>query len=187
MYRKIVVAVVVSSFAVVPACAVQDGHPQDDKIVSLDGEPYSLGQVRSRFGQQDLHWVVTQDVLDTGVPTAFTSEAKRDAALGIRVNALVSADVSITVTYAVLYEHDNRGGQSLSVSGSLNSLGSFNNKASSIDTFTNDVVLYRNTGRTGCSLFVQRQKFIEELNDHDFCGLFTGDWNDRAQSIGVTF
>jgi hypothetical protein len=46
-------------------------------------------------------------------------------------------------------------------------------------------VLYDKANKLGCSLFVQRQKYIAELNDHDFCGVFTGDWNDKTSSVGV--
>ena len=187
---KIGIALLSISFAVLPACAVDSGQPaaesqdSDDQQVSVDGTLYPRSELHDRFGQQDLHWVITQDVLDSGVPTAFTSEDKRNGALG--VHAVIALDATITTLYAQLYEHNDRGGQTFDVT-TGGDLGNFNDKASSVDTYTNDVVLYEHTGRKGCSLFVQRQKYISALTAHDFCGLFTGNWNDKTSSVGITF
>jgi hypothetical protein len=187
---KIGSALLSISFAILSACAVDSGQPAaespdtDDQQVSVDGALYSRSELHERFGQQDLHWVITQEVLDSGIPAAFTSEDKRNSALGVQ--AVVALDATITTVYASLYEHNDRGGTTLDVTAS-GDLGNFNDKTSSIDTYTNDVVLYEHTGRKGCSLFVQRQKYIAALTGHDFCGLFTGNWNDKTSSVGITF
>ncbi len=98
---------------------------------------------------------------------------------------LAEAGGTIAAIFTHLYEHDDRGGRSHAVTATTDNLGELNNKVSSIDTYAKDVVLYDKANKLGCSLFVQRQKYIAELNDHDFCGVFTGDWNDKTSSVGV--
>ena len=172
--------------ALVPACAGNGAESSSD-LVRIDGIQYSRAQAAERFGNQDLHWIITQEVLDEGIPTAFTSEDKRNAAVGIRADQLQRGDDSpkLLERFATLYRNDDRGGGSKDITGSLNGLGDFNDKASSVDTFGRDIVLYEHANHLGCSLFVQRQKYIAELDDHDFCGLFTGNWNDKASSVSV--
>lgn len=170
------------------ACALDTGEgvAAEDSI-SVDQEVYTRAEFSTAFGDRELHWVLTEEVLDEGIPTAFTSEELRDAFVGREAALPAEPAPGLAATYATLYRNTNRGGQVVNITGHAYNLGdqSFNDAASSVDTFSRDIVLYEHANHLGCSLFVQRQKYISSLGGHDFCGVFTGSWNDKTSSVAV--
>jgi len=156
--------------------------------VRVDGALYSRAQYAQRFGSQDLHWVVDEAARAQGILTAFTTEARRNTALGIREAYIQpSGGPSISVHYATLWASASRGGSQVIITGNaynLNDQG-FDNVATSVETFSRGVVLYEYTYHQGCSLYVQSYKYISHLANHDFCGAFTGDWNNKTSSVAA--
>jgi hypothetical protein len=165
------------------ACAVDETGTSADAI-RVDGVEYSRAEAAETFSNADLHWIVTDD----GIPTAFTTEDKRNLAVGIRadqVDRVGGGDAKILEEYAALWVNADYSGERKPVTASISNLGNFNDRVTSVKTYRRDIVLYQHAGHEGCSLFIQRQKSIEHLTDHDFCGVFTGTWNNQASSVSV--
>ena len=157
-------------------------------LVRIDGALYSSKDAAEAFGDSALHWIA-QGELDEDIPTAFTSEARRNDFLGIDARVPSGHRLLAKTVYADLYEHTNGTGARVSITGPANNLGhqGFNDKASAVDTYSTDIILYehinQNKGNSGCSLHVQKQKQIQ-LNKH-WCRFPSRTWNDLTSSVGV--
>lgn len=161
------------------------------EVVRIDGSLFAWDEYRANFGELDLHWIVTDEVVTSRTPTAFTTEAARDAFLGIPEGALVSAEAEVAADpplRAKLWEHHSRSEdgriQEVRMSRTLETVY-MNDRTSSMRTFAKDVVVYDRADRTGCSLFVQRRKIINHMGLHTFCGNPLKGWNDRISAITV--
>jgi hypothetical protein len=157
--------------------------------VSVDGYLYSLEEFEQQFGNQPLHWVADPDAEAEGVLIAFTTEENRDSALGIRelgededAAAESLGILNAAVNYPVLYQDINYRGQIVVVRQNIANLGSFNDKASSVQAFHFGIILYEDVNYRGCSLHVQQLKQILALAGHRRCNLLR-DWNDAASSV----
>jgi hypothetical protein len=152
--------------------------------VNVDGVLYSREEYAAHFADLDLHWVVDDEARAQGVLIAFTTEANRDAALAANSTGGGKA-LAVDSSYQVCLNKDG-GTPCRTYSTSVDNVGSdFNDKITSVYTRDRAIILYEHAGRTGCSLFVQAHKAIGNLSNHDFCGLFTGSWNDKTSSIGL--
>jgi len=152
--------------------------------VRVDGILYPVQQISEHFGEQDLHWLVTQETLDQGIPTAFTSEEERNAAFGLdeakgAASEEQTADAAVS---AYLYQHIKGKGRRLTITGNAYNLTeqNFNDKTSSVRTYRN-VILYQHAKMRGCSLGIEYGIYVRDLRGIPFCG--GGNWNDRTSSV----
>lgn len=167
-----------------------DEMPPEAESMLVDGVLYSHAQFTQRFEPQALHWVVTQESLDRGVPMAFSNEEARDKALG-RSNADSSmaedpADASASVTNcAILNQHINYRGGAISICGNAPDLRrqGFNDKASSVRTHARPIIMYEHINFRGCSFGVGWGLGLPDLRQWNRCG--GGNWNDKVSSVRV--
>jgi hypothetical protein len=178
------------------ALAAHQHNPPEVVAVQVDGVLYSRAEYVENFGHLDLHWVADNEARAQGILIAYTTEENRDAALrsqqeeefrSQQEEELQPAQVEEQqdVTYLVCRNSDGGGG-CLRSDKTIENLAehNFNNVISYVNTRERAIILYDGFNRGGCSLFVQRQKTID-LDEHDFCGVLTGDWNDKTSSISI--
>jgi hypothetical protein len=188
LFALIAVCVAILAMASTPATyAAHTGQDTDVVAVRVDGVLYSYEQFIQQFGTQDLHWVVDEH---EGILTAYTSEEKRDRAVGIRATDILSPDestITLATTYAILYENIGYTGQEVHISGDAYNLAeqNFDNKASSVHVWAKPIILYQLPNMAGCDLYIQKYKDISDLRDHTLCGRWPSNWNDRASSVKV--
>jgi len=154
--------------------------------VRVDGILYPIQQFTENFDDQDLHWIVTHETLDQGIPTAFTSEEERNAALDLdeakgAAREEQTADAAVS---AYLYQHIKGRGRKLTITGNAYNLTEqkFNDKTSSVKTYR-IIILYQHSRMRGCSLGIDPGLYVKDLRQIPFCG--GGNWNDRTSSVRV--
>jgi hypothetical protein len=157
--------------------------------VRVDGVLYSRAQFTQRFGQQDLHWVLDTESEARGILIVYTTEARRNAALGLTETNFQQPTTGVLTTYATLWRDRWKGGQAVAITGHAYDLRdqSFNDAASSVETLSKEIILYEHSNHGGCSLYIQSNKYISYLNYHTFCNSLFGTWNDKTSSVKVVF
>jgi hypothetical protein len=172
------------------SAAEEPASPQTQQVTSVrvDGIVYSPEQFEQRFTTQSLHWVDDPEAEAQGLLIAFTTEEKRDAALGLdkpegqRLSARPSA--ASAPLFPMVNKHDSYHGPSVQVRENKASLGSFNDEASSVETFDFGLTLYEHTNYRGCSLFLRPNTNISDLDDRRRCSINPfKTWNDNVSSI----
>jgi hypothetical protein len=172
------------------SAAEEPASPQTRQVASVrvDGVVYPQEQFEQRFGTQALHWVSDPEAEAQGVLVAYTTEEKRDAALGLdkpegqRFSAPPSA--AAARAFPIVYKDARRRGQLIVVKGNKVSLGSFNDKASSLQTFHYGLILYEHAGYRGCSIYFRPLTQVADLRLNRRCSINPlSNWNDRASSI----
>jgi len=153
--------------------------------VQVDGVTYTHAQFTARFGTQQLHWVVTPTILAAGTPTAFTTEAKLNRAMG---SPATERAVGIAATSAVLYQYANLGGRALTITGNAYNLTEqdFNDRTSSVTAYRT-VTLYQHSQMRGCSFRIIPPSggylIVWDLADWSYCD--GGSWDNRTSSVRV--
>jgi hypothetical protein len=165
-------------------------HRQNPEVVAVrvDGVLYSRAEYEEHFGHLDLHWVVNDAARARGILIAFTTLENRDAALGRQRDASSQPEDAIQqvdVSYQVCLGPNGTGGCQV-FTDSVDTLGAYDNAITSVYTRDRAITLYDlSHPRRGCTLYVQTHKAIGHLAGHDFCGLSTGDWNNKTSAIGL--
>jgi hypothetical protein len=152
--------------------------------VQVDGVLYSRDEYAQLFGEMDLHWVVDEEARGRGILIAFTSEENRDAAIeSQRAAGLRPRLEPLDPSYQVCLEKEGTGG-CRTYAWNVEFLGTYNDRITSVYTRDKAITLYEHAVRRGCSLYVEPHQAIDNLSTFDFCGAFTGSWNDKTSSIG---
>lgn len=170
----------------------QEASPSFESV-QIDGVLYSRAQFAQRFGHRDMHWAVTQESLDQGIPMAFSTEEKRNAVLGLHEAndsmrgepADMAGTTTFATTFANLYEHTYGAGRILPISGNAYNLveQSFNDKTSSVRTYGRAIIMYQHSYMAGCSFGIDWGLYVKNLTQWGFCG--GGNWNDKVSSVRV--